>query len=61
MSAMKRMLPFVLCCAIAFSASAATFTVTNTMDSGNGSLRQAILDANAAAGLDTINFNIRRP
>jgi len=26
---------------------AATFTVTNTNDSGAGSLRQAILDANA--------------
>ena len=28
----------------------------NTNDSGAGSLRQAILDANAAAGADTINF-----
>jgi len=37
---------------------AATFTVTNTADSGAGSLRQAILDANAAAGLDTIAFNV---
>jgi IPT/TIG domain-containing protein/S-layer family protein len=37
---------------------AATFTVTNTDDSGAGSLRQAILDANAAAGADTIAFNI---
>jgi Domain of unknown function (DUF4347) len=34
----------------------ATFPVTNTNDSGAGSLRQAILDANAAAGADTINF-----
>jgi hypothetical protein len=38
--------------------SAATFTVTNTNDSGAGSLRQAILDANGNAGLDTIAFNI---
>src|SRR5262245_23831799 len=38
--------------------SAATFTVTNTSDSGPGSLRQAILDANGNAGLDTIAFNI---
>ena len=30
----------------------------NTGDDGAGSLRQAILDANAAAGADTINFNI---
>jgi len=38
--------------------SASTFTVTNTNDSGAGSLRQAILDANANPGLDTIAFNI---
>jgi hypothetical protein len=38
--------------------SAATFTVTNTNDSGPGSLRQAILDANANAGADTIAFNV---
>ena len=36
-----------------------TFTVTNTNDSGAGSLRQAILDANANVGAtDTIDFNI---
>ena len=34
----------------------ANFSVTNTNDSGPGSLRQAILDANAAAGADTITF-----
>ncbi len=37
---------------------AATFTVVNTNDSGAGSLRQAILDANASSGLDTIAFDI---
>ncbi len=37
---------------------AATFTVTNTGDSGAGSLRQAILDANGNAGADTIEFNV---
>ncbi len=42
----------------AAAASAATFNVTNTNDSGAGSLRQAILDANAAGGADTIAFNI---
>lgn len=34
----------------------ATFTVTNTNDSGAGSLRQAISDANALNGLDVIQF-----
>jgi len=38
--------------------AAATFTVTNTDDSGAGSLRQAIEDANANAGPDTIEFAI---
>jgi len=39
----------------------ATYTVSNTNDSGAGSLRQAIIDANASAnsgGPDTITFNI---
>lgn len=40
----------------------ATFTVINTDDSGPGSLRQVIVDANAATnptgGVDTIAFNI---
>src|SRR5258708_21023735 len=36
----------------------ATFSVTNTNDTGGGSLRQAIIDANTAAGADVINFNI---
>ena len=38
--------------------SGATFTVTNTDDSGAGSLRQAIDDANANPGPDTIAFAI---
>ena len=37
-------------------AHASTFTVTNLNDSGAGSLRQAVMDANAAAGADTIIF-----
>ena len=41
--------------------AATTFLVTNTNDSGPGSLRQAILDANANPGADTINFNIPGP
>ena len=36
----------------------ATYTVTNTNNSGAGSLRQAIIDANNNAGADTINFSI---
>jgi len=36
----------------------ATFIVTNTNDSGAGSLRQAMLSANGSAGLDMITFNI---
>lgn len=35
-----------------------TFSVLNTADSGAGSLRQAILDANANPGADLIRFNI---
>lgn len=38
--------------------TASTFLVTNTADSGSGSLRQAILDANAHPGPDTIDFAI---
>jgi len=41
-------------CFVALSTQAATITVTNTNDSGAGSLRQAIADA---VNGDTINFN----
>lgn len=34
----------------------ATFTVINTADAGAGSLRQAIIDSNALAGADIIDF-----
>ena len=40
------------------TARAATFTVTNTNDSGAGSLRWAINQANAIPGADTIQFDI---
>lgn len=40
----------------ALTTQAATYTVTNTADSGAGSLRQAILDANASAANDVIVF-----
>lgn len=39
----------------------ATYVVTNTGDSGAGSLRQAIIDANANPGSDNIVFNIPGP
>jgi len=48
----------VVALSAAVSAEAATFTVTTNADSGAGSLRQAITDANANPGADTINFNI---
>jgi hypothetical protein len=53
-----RLLGLALTALTAGSLSAATFTVTNTNDSGAGSLRQAILDANANPGADTIAFDI---
>src|SRR5436305_9150933 len=37
-------------------ADAATFTVTNLNDAGAGSLRQALISANTAAGADVITF-----
>ncbi len=43
---------------VARTAPASTFAVTNVNDSGLGSLRQAILDANAHSGADEIVFNI---
>ncbi len=50
-----RCLPALACITglvLAQGASAISFSVTNTNDSGSGSLRQAIADANAAAGLE---------
>ena len=48
----------VLCVLSAGPLAAATFTVTNTNDSGAGSLRAAIESANTAPGLDDITFGI---
>jgi uncharacterized repeat protein (TIGR01451 family) len=42
----------------ALESAATTFTVTNNADSGPGSLRQAILDANATPGTNVIHFNV---
>ena len=62
------LIPIVMCIAtlIAFNcvelaAASVTFTVTNTDDSGPGSLRQAIIDANDNPGKDKIVFNIPSP
>ena len=48
---------FILAIGSTQIAKAATFTVSNTNDSGAGSLRQAIIDANNAAGADIIDFS----
>ena len=55
---MRRPYAGVLLFLVVASLGAATFTVTSTSDSGAGSLRQAILDANANPGSDTIVFAI---
>ena len=44
-----------LLCAVVFSTQANIITVNNTNDSGPGSLRQALADANDG---DTINFDV---
>jgi hypothetical protein len=57
---MLRLVILATCAFAASNLSAATFTVTNSADSGAGSLRQAILDSNANGinDSDTIEFNI---
>ena len=44
--------------AFEFTPTNPSFTVTNTNDTGIGSLRQAIFNANATSGTDTIKFDI---
>lgn len=56
--------PLAIAIALAFSGSlpsitqAASFTVTNTLDSGVGSLREAVQLANSLPGADIIDFSI---
>lgn len=50
-------LAFLICLAAVESTNAANFTVITTADSGAGSLRQAVIDANAAGSDDVINFS----
>src|SRR5262249_34064182 len=58
-AAATRLLLLLVALAVSRHAIATTFTVTNTNDSGVGSLRQAISDANAGGpGPHTITFNI---
>ena len=57
----RRAVPFLLASVLLLlpaALRALTFTVINTSDAGAGSLRQAIIDANANAGPDIIAFNI---
>jgi hypothetical protein len=51
-------LVFLILTLAAQQVSAATVTVSNTADSGAGSLRQAVADANGTSDADTINFNV---
>ena len=46
---------------VALGGNATTFTVTSSNDSGSGSLRQAILDANASPGRDEIVSSLVYP
>lgn len=56
---MKRLLSILICLSVLFSANATDYTVTNTNDSGDGSLRAALTSiANSYMGNASINFNI---
>lgn len=56
----SRFLPaaILLWLALAMTAGAASYVVTNTADSGAGTLRAALAAANTAGGLNRITFNI---
>lgn len=54
---MIRILPPIFLLLSVAALRAATFTVTNSNDSGAGSLRQAVLNANNTAVVDTIVFD----
>ena len=51
------LLSLAILCTVFTSLHGATFTVSNTNNSGSGSLRQAIDDANNTAGADVIVFD----
>lgn len=52
----KYSISIILMCLFGVSWAQTTFTVSNTNDSGAGSLRQAILDAEASPGADIIDM-----
>src|SRR5882724_10650374 len=54
---LRALLTAVLLCTHTFLPGA-TFTVTKTTDSGSGTLRQAIINANTNVDVDTITFNL---
>ena len=54
----RTVLLFALLASAAAVGAADTYTVTSTGDTGPGTLRQAIMDANGHPGADTIAFNI---
>jgi parallel beta-helix repeat protein len=58
---MKRTTIIISTLLLLSSARAATISVTNTNDSGPGSLRAAITQANGTVAADTITFNITGP
>lgn len=51
----------VVCLATNFAATYQSFVVTSAANDGPGSLREAITNANATPGADTITFNIPGP
>jgi len=55
---MRKVLTLLFSLSLAAAAGADVYIVTNTNDTGAGSLRQAIADANAHLGLDSIDFNV---
>jgi hypothetical protein len=53
--------PLFICIGLQSVGATTTFVVTSADESGPGTLRQAILDANANPGSDLITFNISSP
>jgi hypothetical protein len=53
----RAQLLLAVCAMLAGVAPATTYTVTDSGDSGAGTLRQAIMDANSSPGADTIFFD----